>query len=124
MTPPVAPQSKSFWPYLLTIIVTAVIVAGLTLWLTKPADDSAATPTVATPASTAVTAAQAEVAVQKTITDPAVHIRYDHMSTDNTKYIVQAYNDMGDHITTVNWYRVEKATGAVSIIDIVAGETE
>lgn len=125
MTPPVASQSKSFWPYLLTIIVTAIIAVGLIYWLTKPANDTAAQPTASSAVvSTDITAAQAEVAVQSIITDKTVHVRYDHMSTDNTKYIVQAFYDYGDHVGTQGWYRVDKASGVASLIDTAAGETE
>lgn len=132
ITPPIAPNQKKVWPYLLTIIITAAISAGITYWLTKSTDkpattnDAVSVPSSVTtpPTPTDITATQAETAVQKIITDKSIHVRYDHMSTDNTKYIVQAYNDLGDHISTVDWYRVDKTTGTVSKIDTVGGQTE
>lgn len=128
-TPPVAPQSRNLWPYLLTVLITAIIAVGVTYWITKPANDTPAQPTASSEVvpvvvPTDITATQAEVAVQSIITDKTVHVRYDHMSSDTTKYIVQAYYDYEDRIGTQGWYRVDKATGEVSLIDTVAGETE
>lgn len=40
------------------------------------------------------------------------HFAFDHM--DNNLYIIHAYEDMPDHTSSFNWYKVNKKTGEVT----------
>lgn len=51
-----------------------------------------------------------------------INFRYDH---DETKkgvqyYVIQAFEDHSDHITTIGWYYVDKNTGKAYELDVVS----
>ena len=53
---------------------------------------------------------------------PKVKVEYDHIQNRGGKnyYVVRAYDDMGDHISTLGWYYVQVDTGKAFEWDLIA----